>query len=194
MNRLDAIVFAITSVEITNNSFQRCCSRLKSDEYTGLDLVIFINNSNYPKGDLLFLNSMNFFRAIIIINLSIHPEEDIYIIDPPQYAVPPKYGFISGPNIMFFRIMSYCKKYNTVLLLESDTIIKPNAIKTSIDYVKNTNFLISGSKYLGSINIDNEAVLNHINGVAFYRTGSDELQVLLNNIKKFKISTAASKN
>jgi hypothetical protein len=183
MNRLDAVVFAVTSNEITNKSFERCCYNIVSSEYIGLDLVIFVNNSKFSKNDILFLNRLTFFRTVIIINLNIQDVDDVYIINPKRGMPIPKYGFISGPNITFFRIIQYCKKYNTILLLECDTILKENAIKKSIEYVSNNDFLISGSKYLGKLKTDNEIFRNHINGVAFYKTGSDEFQTLINNVK-----------
>jgi hypothetical protein len=130
------------------------------------------------------------FKFVDIINLNIHPIDDMYIQDSEKdkFKIIPKYGFTSGPNIMFLKSMQYASKYNTVLLLESDCILRQNWAIACINYVKYAGtFLVSGASYDGSmqIPIHEKNMFFHINGVAFYKTGDPMFKNLLGHLDSY---------
>jgi len=186
MCKLEAIVVCTTSKEIDNKQFERFFLQLKYEPRNKVDIIIFTNNNKYSKKNILFLVEMSQFSSIKFINVNIAPEDDVYQFKPNnQNTYIPYLGYLSGPNIMFFKIMDWCKKYDTVLLLETDCIIRNNMIQLCKIYVDSLDdFIISGSYYHGKILLD-KSIRFHLNGVAFYRTGSHEFQELIRNVKLF---------
>lgn len=143
----------------------------------------------YPK----FLESVKqlkrIFKRVIIVNVDIPETADIYSVSYTGQVVP-KYGLVSGPNLLFLNAMNYCRRFNTVLLLETDCILKENWIGACESYVNNCGtFLISGSTYDGSMHIEmnfkNPASFLHINGVAFYNTGSTVFQTVIDELNDY---------
>lgn len=186
MGKLEAIVLPITSREINTDQFSRFIAQFQHTDPKQLDLLIFINNSKYEMSKLYSgFTHLKKFKNIKIFNTNICETDDIYITqirDLPKKI--PILGAISGPNLMFFNIMRKCKNYDTILLLESDCIIKPTVFDRCVDYVNAHNFFISGSLYLGKQAISN-AIRPHLNGVAFYHTGSSEFQNFIDEIELF---------
>jgi len=148
-----------------------------------------INNEDFDPSELLFLNEIKIFQSIQVYNIRVQKEEDIYIKDKTKYDKPwPRLGLTSGPNISFFETVKQCSSFNTILMVETDCILKPNCFTVCKNYVGSMcDFLISGSKYLGgSINWSpSEMLFHHLNGVAFYKTGSSEFQSLMINVERF---------
>jgi len=184
---LECIAISTTSDEIRSGKLNMLIDSLCEEQKNNLDLIVFVNNDSYNKQQLYKLYSSKF-NKICIVNLNIHPNDDVYIrskiSENQNPTANPKYGLKSGPNIMFFNIIKYCQHYDTILLLEYDCICEKNFISKCIDYIdKAPNFLISGSIYLGSIKV-NESIRNHLNGVAFYRTGSTEFQDIINQAEE----------
>jgi hypothetical protein len=190
-NKLDSIILLTTSAEINNGMFFKFCNQFFAMKKTNLTLEIFFNNYNFNELLLIeYISKINIFKKISLHNLDIPPELDIYIKDPNYKGTIPYLGLISGPNYMFFEAMKYCfKKFNVILLLETDCILKQTCFEISKHYIENiSDFLISGSRYVGEINpkINVLSLFNlHLNGVAFYNTGSEEFMELLENIENY---------
>jgi hypothetical protein len=184
---LESIVVTTTSEEITSGKLNRLIDSLCGEPRNSLDLIIFVNNNSYNK---LKLNRIFYskFNKVVIVNSNIHPIDDIYVRSIKKMDYVPKYGLINGPNTMFFEIIKYCKHYDTIVLLEYDCIVEKYFSLKCKDYVNsNPPFLISGSKYLGSVSIDKN-ISDHLNGVAFYRTGSLEFQNIIEEFRVFLIN------
>jgi len=194
MNSLEAIILLTTSDEINNGMFFNFCNQFRSMPKTNLDFIVFLNNSKYDESLVSsYLVNINNFKSIKIININISAVYDVYVknFSEVKNEIPPL-GLVSGPNTMFFSAIRYCYKFNTILLLETDCILKHNCFETAKTYIKySSDFLIAGSKYLGTSNI-NMTVSNlmsshnsHLNGVAFYNTGSEEFKKLIDKTEAF---------
>jgi hypothetical protein len=123
---------------------------------------------------------------VYLINTAISKESDVYIVSTTGVPIP-KYGYVSGPNLLFLNAMNHCKRFNTVLLLETDCILSKDWLTKCNAYVENVgSFLISGSTYDGSVEflLDPSKLESffHINGVAFYNTGSTVLQHVIKEL------------
>jgi hypothetical protein len=184
-NYLETVLLLITSKEINNGEFYNFINQFQNMKYNGLKLCIIINNSNYDE-DIFNqkLKLIDIFSLIDIKILNIKKEDDVYNINRPEpNSQIPELGLISGPNIMFFYGIKYCYKYKSVLLLESDCILKVDCFEKIKKYVLSlSDYVISGSRYVGNIvgnrNI-HENINNHLNGVAIYNTTSNDLKYLI---------------
>jgi hypothetical protein len=187
MNRLDAVCVSTTSREIDAGYLEKLCDNLNENVFSDIPLLIFTNNSNY-KTNISFLYTKYktiSFSYLKLINIDIPTSDDIYHYRKMSDYIP-ELGIMSGPNIMFFYIMNFCyrKKFDTILLLETDCIVKPNMTSACKEYVENNSFFISGSKYLGNSTIPTN-IKDHLNGVAFYRTGSIDFQRFIKNVQQY---------
>jgi len=189
MNVLEAVVLLTTSSEIKSGQVLKFCNQFQTMKYCGLKFIIITNNSDYDPELLLFLNNTRIFQSIEIYDIKIPKLEDIYIKDQKTYKTAwPRLGLTSGPNILFFEAIKHCFKFNTSLFLETDCRLKENCFTVCKNYISSScDFLISGSKYLGDAAEWSPSVFlfHHLNGVAFYRTGSEELQNLIKNVENF---------
>jgi len=195
LNKLEAVFICITLKEIESPNFDIFVNNMTStiQEKLELDCVLVLNKfyrSIKDKLDKFVSIASQKFKFVEIINLNIHPIDDIYIqgIDKDKIKSIPKYGFTSGPNIMFLKSMQYASKYNTVLLLESDCILSKNWAVACMNYVKYSGtFLVSGASYDGSmqIPIQEKNMFFHINGVAFYKTGDPLFKNLLGHLDSY---------
>jgi hypothetical protein len=125
-----------------------------------------------------------------IINLNLSPEDDLYIRDNRKLENTPAHGRKSGPNVMFYRAMKTCKKYNTTLLLETDCFFRTSWLQKLKDFINHSNgFWISGAIYDGAVPTKAESELStHINGgVGLYATGNEIFQLLLDKSELFLI-------
>jgi len=195
MNSLEAVVLITTSKEIKNGMFFHFCNQFRRMPKTNLDFIIFVNNEDYNE-DLVsshLVTNVKIFDSIKIVNLNIPAELDIYnITGVPKGGKVPPLGLISGPNMMFFSAIRYCYKFNTILLLETDCYLKNNCFEKAKSYINNlSDFIISGSRYLGNFT-QNNTVSNllssfnaHLNGVAFYKTGSQDLERIANKAEEY---------
>jgi hypothetical protein len=192
-NKLESIAILTTSREINEGLLERLLKNI-SDTTPINDLVlnIFTNNSNHEP--VSFEAVENIFKSVNLVNINIHPDDDIYI-DKNFYKskLPdpiPVYGLTSGPNILFIKAMEVCKKYNTTLLLETDCKLLPNWFEKSMHYVSMEYFLVSGSTYDGELIVKNQnmpdyIVRIHLNGVAFYKSGSPVFQCMMSLLDKY---------
>jgi hypothetical protein len=151
---------------------------------------IFINNSDHDEDKFLeYISKLSIFRSVSIHNLNIPPELDVYIRDNSYKGRIPPLGVTSGPNYMFLHAITFCfDKFNTVLVLETDCILKQNCFEVSKAYVETiSDFLISGSRYVGSAISDSfYSPFNlHLNGVAFYNTASHEFRDLVEKLEHY---------
>lgn len=190
-NHLQAIVIPTTSWEINKGQFSKFCDNLirNTEDAKDIDLVIVVNNSNYSH--IRDIPNLEYkFKSVYILNTNIPPHEDIYTSIVPITGVPPL-GLTSGPNTLFFETMEYCKRYNTILLIETDCIVYPNWIDKCKKYVNLTEyFLISGSTYDGYMPLYSSTMpmIMHLNGVAFYKTASPIFQFIIQSLKQYIIS------
>jgi hypothetical protein len=186
MCRFEAIVVCTTSREIENKMLEKFFLQLRYEPRNKIDIIIFTNNNKYSRKNILFLVQMNQFNSIKFINMNIHPDDDLYQFKyNKQSDYIPSLGYLSGPNIMFFKIMDWCKNYDTVLLLETDCIIRSNMVQVCKTYIESLDdFFVSGSYYHGKLILDKN-VRFHLNGVAFYRTGSQEFQDFIKNVRLY---------
>jgi len=195
VNNLDAILLLTTSDEVNSNIFFKFCDQFLKMKKNNLRMEIFINNSNYDNVLMLnYLSKITIFKSIKLHDLNMVPEEDIYIKHGQTYSGKiPKYGLMNGPNYMFLNAIKYCfYKFNTVLLLETDCILKENCFRISSSYISNiSDFLISGSRYIGNLVPYDKNMLSehniHLNGVAFYNTGSNDFHKLVKKMENFLI-------
>lgn len=186
-NKLESIVILVTSREINEGSLERLLNNIsETTPPNDLDLNIFTNNSDHEPVSLENVNSL--FKSVNIVNINIDPKDDIYFSDPFAYLkdgkTAPKYGLVSGPNILFMKAMEVCKKYNTTLVLETDCKLFPEWFEKSTTYVSMEYFLVSGSTYDGEYvpkptDVIYHTFILHLNGVAFYKTGSPVFQCVM---------------
>jgi hypothetical protein len=187
-NNLEAIVILTTNHEINKGLLSRLLDNIcETTSSTDIDLIIFTNNSNH--NPVSFDKVKQIFKSVNLINVNISQTDDIYSKKVGYKSIIPPYGAVSGPNILFLKAMDYCKKYNTVLALETDCKVFPEWLKRCTTYVSNEYFLMSGSTYDGGQNIPDEdmSMYLHLNGVAFYKTGSPAFQYLVLMLDKYLI-------
>jgi hypothetical protein len=150
---------------------------------TNIILNIFTNTLDVDiNGDIV----KHLFKEVNVINTAIKKEDDVYIMgcDNPN---PPTYGWANGPNLLFMTAMEHLKKYNTTLVLETDCTLYENWLNKCIDYASIEYFLVSGSTYDGNAIYDpsDNLIISHINGVAFYKTGSPIFQHVIESLEKY---------
>jgi hypothetical protein len=192
-NKLEAVLLPVTNHEIDSGRFENFVNQFSDMAYTGIDLVICINNDNHKLHLFNFLNILSpVFQSVHIAYANIPIEEDIYTLDRTLYKTVPKYGLISGPNLLFLFSIRNCSHYNTVLLLETDCMLKKNWKDVCSNYLKYCgDFLISGAGYDGDAYLDvTSSDFNHTNGVAFYKTSSPDFYKLIQAVENYIILAA----
>jgi hypothetical protein len=190
--KLEAVVILTTIKEIDDGRFNDFIINQLSNCYsTKLDLIIIINNSSHTTNILpIITNILEKFRTIETYYVEIPPEDDIYASFDKTRKYIPELGLSSGPNILFFSAIEFCEKYNTVLMLETDCILKEDCFRKLDKLVEYSgDFLIIGSSYAGNqkIHFDN-TLFHHINGVALYKTGDEDFKTLIKNVKSYIIA------
>lgn len=192
MSYLDAVLLLTTSYEINNGKFFKFCDQFLTMKKNNLSFHIFINNSDHDEESVFgYISKLLIFKSVSIHNLNIPPELDIYIRDDGYKGLVPPLGLTSGPNYMFLSAIKYCfDKFNTVLVLETDCVLKQNCFEVSKAYIETiSDFLISGSRYVGSAVLDSfYSPFNlHLNGVAFYNTNAQEFRDLIRQLESYII-------
>ena len=192
-NKLESIAILTTSREINGGSLERLLKNISETAPSNdLDLNIFTNNSNHKP--VSFDAVENIFKSVNLVNIGIHADDDIYTDVNTYNSKAGKpisvYGLMSGANILFIKAMEVCKKYNTTLLLETDCKLLPNWVEKSINYVSTEYFLVSGSTYDGEFiatkqDMPDYIVRIHLNGVAFYKSGSPVFQCMISLLDKY---------
>jgi hypothetical protein len=194
-NKLECICILLTKNEIDNGSYEEFIDRLKQNtttkEASGVDFRIITNkhiNKNQLRVDVL----KSIFKNIEIINLKLTPQEDLYIKEV-MYSLlfVPKYGTKSGPNLMFLKSIRECKKYNTILLMETDCFVKNKWLSKIKNFVVHSNgFWISGATYDGTVHCKSGSyMMTHINGgTGLYATGNKNFQIFLDKAEEFIIN------
>jgi hypothetical protein len=183
-NVLEALILPVTSREINDGRFKSFISQLRPIKTTNLSFVMFVNNDTHISisEDIRVLKSK--FKTVDVIHLNIPVLDDIYNINSQRI---PKYGLASGPNILFLSAMRHCAKFNTVLLVETDCIVKPTFLEDLALFTSfSGGFLIAGTRYDGNSHTNaNTLMFHHINGVALYNTGNPRFQILMNNLDAY---------
>jgi hypothetical protein len=186
LNSLECIAILVTDREINNGLLSNLLTNIKNTTPPNdIDLNIFTNNSNH--NPVLLDDVKDIFKSIHITNLDIDPDVDVYIKPPNKLDTAPQFGYSSGPNILFMKSMDICNKYNTTLVLETDCKLFPGWFEKCKAYVLSQYFMISGSTYDGNnlIPTTDMAMFFHLNGVAFYKTGSLILQFVFSELSRF---------
>ena len=187
-NKLECVSLLTTDLEIENKKLDQIIYSIientKIEDAIGIDLNIIVNKQVCI--DKKINHQINYlkkiFNNVLIINLNLDEKEDIYIktsAEKESIEKIPDHGFKSGPNLVFFRTIKICSKYNTTLLLETDCFLFENWLKRIKNYVENANgFWISGSLYDGDIyGKSNSILMTHINGgTGLYATGCPSFQ------------------
>jgi hypothetical protein len=197
-NKLEAVIILLTSREIDASRFDFFIQNMLDtlEEHTHLNLIFFVNNENYKKSISYkkfstYLSKLKpFFKRVDVINTNIQQIDDVYCLN--SAGIIPKYGLVSGPNLLFLNSMKHCKRFNTVLLLETDCIFKKGWLEKCNNYVNHSGyFLISGSTYDGCVDIlyteGYPEQMLHINGVGFYNTGNKVFQQLMKDLDPYLI-------
>lgn len=192
---LEAIALITTTHEIESGRFQIFMKQFEDMPDCNLDFIVFTNKYTYKTQTLAFRQEIyhytKSFKNVEIICLNIHPDDDIYMRREEFYKTKktlPKLGLCAGPNISFFSAMDFCKKYDTTFLIETDCIIRKDALYTFKNFSQCVgDFLIVGSKYDGRHYSGNilDIKHTHLNGVALYKTGSLEFQSLLIDVENW---------
>lgn len=186
LNSLECIAILVTDHEINKGLLSNLLTNIKNTTpNNNTDLNIFTNTSNHHP--ILLDDVKDIFKSIHITNLNIVPDLDVYIKPPNKLPEIPEFGYSSGPNVLFMKAMDICNKYNTTLLLETDCKLFSGWFEKSMRYVSSEYFMISGSTYDGNnlIPITDMAMFFHLNGVAFYKTGSPILQFVFSELSRF---------
>lgn len=193
-NSLDAIVLVTTFKEALSQRFTKFLEHLISVTTSPSKDIEFVISSNatMPIDNEILKRLKYLFKEVRLYVEHIPRRDDVYVSDAvPFGALPylPEMGQTSGPNILFLNTMNYCKKYNTVLVLETDCILYNSWVEKCKNYTNNCEyFLVSGATYDGiptSVSEKNLVNFLHINGVAFYKTGSSVFQHVMLELKEF---------
>ena len=185
-NSLECIAILVTQREIDKGLLSNLLMNIKNTTpRTDIILNIFTNNSYHEP--ILLDDITHIFKSVLITNLNIDPDADMYIKPPNTLPITPQLGYASGPNVMFMKAMNICNKYNTTLVLETDCKLYLGWFEKCKAYVSSEYFLISGSTYDGDnlIPTSDRAMFFHLNGVAFYKTGSPILQFVFSELSRF---------
>jgi hypothetical protein len=195
-NSWDAIAISTTHYEIEDGRLQSFLEHLLlsiSGKYIDKILYIAINKevSAFGKLEDTFAKCRAHFKDVVIMNLMIDPELDIYITGGELKRPYPKYGCASGPNIMFLNLMRRLACHNTILQLETDCRLKGDWVSRCQQYIEHCGrFLIAGALYDGIKANGNTLHYTHINGVGFYKTGSKLFQKMLDFLENYIIRNA----
>jgi hypothetical protein len=193
-NSLDAIVLVTTFKESISQRFTKFLEHLVSvttSPSKDIDFVIS-SNASMPIEHSILQKLKYLFKEVKLHAQQIPKQDDIYESDAVPFASSPyipEMGRTSGPNILFLNTMNYCRQYNTVLVLETDCILYNSWIEKCKNYTNNCEyFLLSGTTYDGiptSVSEKNLVNFLHINGVAFYKTGSSVFQYVMLQLEEF---------
>lgn len=188
---LEAVILITNSYELNSERFNTFIKQFENEQ-SDLDFLIFTNK---PR-DIQTLEfrkrvyeSTRGFRKVELICLNIPAEDDVDIKNHKRLGMQkiPALGLSSGPNITFFSAMNYCSKYDSVLLLEVDCLLR-GYLDSLQKYTECMgDFLISGGLYDGktfSGNIQSPSH-THLSSVGIYKTSSPELQNLLQEVEKW---------
>jgi len=183
----ECIALNTTTAEIKSGRFQKCIEAIqrvttKSEITKTITFYILLNNSECIeeawKGAKII---RPFFRYMNVLSFDLTAEEDLYVTHDVEKLTCGKYGFISGPNMMFLKTMEQCRDYNTTLLLETDCVLSENWVEKLYNGVKYSGgFWVLGASYDGNLSLwKNRSLHYHLNGVALYSTGSPDFQGFL---------------
>jgi hypothetical protein len=185
-NSLECIAILVTSHEINRGLLSNLLINIKNTTpRNDIVLNIFTNNSNHQP--IILDDVSHIFKSVVITNLNIDPDADMYIKPPNTLPTIPEFGYASGPNVLFMKAMQFCNKYNTTLVLETDCKLYLGWFEKCKAYVSCEYFMISGSTYDGDnlILTSDRPMFFHLNGVAFYKSGSPILQFVLSELSRF---------
>lgn len=124
----------------------------------------------------------NIFNNLSFIFTNIPDKDNIYLkTNDCKLNYFPELGFVSGPNIQFFKTIKKLKNEKYILLNETD------CIPCRADWLNNIYnnifwsepFWIKGSSYKGNDKINSD-INNHINGNAIYFCGDPLFQAFIN--------------
>jgi len=185
---LQCVALLTTEKEIEGRFQTFFANLMKTISKVDIDFVIFTNK---PVDLDSYTKQLEPFMNVSVVSHDIPPYDDVY-----GNFLNRKYGYASGPNILFLKSIRYCEKYSTTLVLETDCILQDSWLNDCINYVKYAGtFLVSGSTYSGHNNVlmTDYVHFHNLNGVAFYNTG-DYLFKELINVTELTILNQANKH
>ena len=170
-NVLEALVLPVTSREINDGRFDSFVAQLRPIKAS-------------IQHEIETLRAI--FKSVYLVYVNIAAVEDVY---GQNLKHTPKYGWASGPNLLFLAAMRHCEKFNTVLLVETDCIVKPTFLEDlSLFTSFSGGFLIAGTHYDGHTYTSAHTLMfHHINGVALYNTGNPRFQNLMRQLDSYII-------
>jgi hypothetical protein len=184
----EAVVLLTTQHELDSGQLQTFVDSIPCKKYP-IPIVVSFNHLTSKEPLQSIETKLNeHFLHVEIVSHSIEGLDDVYIRDRSILKQVPRLGYFSGPNLLFLRTVEYCKQFNTILLLETDCKLKEEWYESCNQFVKSVgSFLIAGSSYKGSevTPFSFHANFFHKNGVAFYQTGSDMFQTLINHLDRW---------
>jgi hypothetical protein len=188
---LECIALNTTTKEILSGRFETFMNRLlectvPTDTTRSITLYIILNNTLRIDVAKEWIPKLaHVFKSVDVISLDIAAIDDLYVMNPRKDETCGKYGFISGPYVMFSKTMYLCQRYNTTLLIETDCFLSENWVEKIYNYTKYVGgFWISGATYDGRTNFwGNRIMFEHINGVALYATSNIDF---ISFLKKFE--------
>lgn len=187
-----AVFYPCTLKEYQNTNLSSAISKIldnkPSDQFSFDLFLIFDQQSDDNYDSLRDLVENEAINELHIHSLDIPPEDNIYVqtwdSDHILPEVVPSHGLSSGPNHSFYQslyhLIDHSNNYDNFLLLETDMqILKSHWLDFLIDYCKNTNFTIAGSKYKGTQKWHRALdYKDHLNGIALYKNSKDLLYLL----------------
>lgn len=187
---LECVSVLVTTNEIQDGRFEKFMNRLLEtnlENASGLVFYVIVNNGKeFQSLKRYNPQILSKFKSYLIFDVNISPADDVYITQASPEVDVPKYGLISGPNLLFFKFAELTKQYNTTLLLETDCILDKEWINKLSNYTQYVGpFLISGATYDGMNFTDDIPMMNHLNGVALYATSDATFHSLIEELKLF---------
>lgn len=195
-NVLESIGLLTTNYEIDSGCFTKFIDKIlesATDMIISKQVAFNIFTNRHPNSNIgSILDSLrSVFAEVNLVCFDLDDLDDIYHRGAINEftGVIPKYGLLSGPNIVFFKALEYSESYNTTLFLETDCILKPNWLDKIHSYVQNSNgFLISGATYDGDVRAveQNKHLITHLNGgTSIYHSKHPVLQKLYKYLTLF---------
>ena len=135
-------------------------SHSKEIENNRIDKFLFKNNSLFSTIDIpifLFIDKNNKINATLNQNIQV-----VNFIECNRIS-----RSSNTTNTFKYMMNFQAEKYNKILLLETDCVLKNYFLSKINDDIKNYNFWIYGSYYYGKADLRSEN-RKHINGVAVY--------------------------
>lgn len=121
------------------------------------------------------------------VDLGLGSRTNRYIYENATVAAWSPWGYKSGPNCDFFRILDWCQDQGVewVLLAEADLLPVGDGLKARVDGLLSSakdSWIVGAKPSTESKQLLDPRIHDHINGAAFYRVGSEDFGVFRRNV------------